>query len=146
MKIVNNQSTLYAIIGLLAGVLIGIFVSSYAVGNNMTGMMRMMGLNGQYSRMMGGNASQDEEGGRGMMGMGSSMNDMMKSLENKTGDEFDKSFMESMTVHHQGAIEMAKKAKEMSKRPEILKMASDIISAQTGEIEMMKGWQKEWGY
>ena len=28
-------------------------------------------------------------------------------LKNKTGDDFDKAFIEQMIIHHQGAIEMA---------------------------------------
>lgn len=140
----NNQSTLYAIIGLLAGVLIGIFVSSYAVNNNMTGMMRMMGLNGQYNRMMGGNLSNVNNEQKEMMGMGFSMNDMMKYMEGKTGDEFDRAFLDSMMVHHQGAIQMAEKVKTGTKRPELMKMADDIINAQTSEVDMMQQWQNEW--
>lgn len=138
----NNQSILYTIIGVLAGVLIGIFVSSYAVNNNMTGMMRMMGLNGQYNRMMGNgfNLKVDQE----VMGMSSSMDEMMESMEGKTGDEFDQAFLSAMMVHHQGAIDMARKVKANSKRPEILKMADDIVNAQTSEVEMMRQWQNEW--
>lgn len=142
----NNQSTLYAVIGILAGVLIGIFVSSYAVNNNMTGMMRMMGLNGQYNRMMGEDSLDgvDDTGRGGMMGMGSSMDEMMQSMEGKTGDDLDQAFLSAMMTHHQGAIKMAEKVKGATKRPELMKMADDIIKAQTSEVEMMRQWQKEW--
>lgn len=48
----------YALIGLLAGVLIGVFASSYAVNNNMSGMMNMMGIRlSGYSGTMMGNAN-----------------------------------------------------------------------------------------
>ena len=110
----KNQSTLYAIIGVLAGVLIGIFVSSYAVNNNMTSMMRMMGLNGQYNRMMGNGLNTED--GQEMMGMGSSMDEMMQSMEGKTGDELDQAFLSAMMIHHQGAIEMAGKKKDGPKK------------------------------
>ena len=43
----NKESILYGTIGLLAGVIIGGFGASYAVNNNNTGMMRMMGMNSQ---------------------------------------------------------------------------------------------------
>jgi len=33
-----------------------------------------------------------------------------------------------------------------AKHDEIKQMASDIISAQGKEVDMMKAWQKEWGY
>jgi len=107
-------------------------------------MMRMMGIGQNRANMMGSQGSEEIEN-QGI-GMGSSMNEMMQSMEGKEGDEFDKTFMESMTIHHQGAIEMAKKAKEMSNRDEIKNMADDIISAQTNEINMMMQWQKDWGY
>jgi uncharacterized protein (DUF305 family) len=72
------------------------------------------------------------------------MSGMMAGLNGKTGDEFDKAFLAEMIVHHQGAVVMAKAVLKNSKRPELIKLASDIISAQTGEITMMKNWQKAW--
>ncbi len=139
-----QKEYLYGIIGLLLGVVITVFVASNAVNNNDTNTMRMMGMN--TSGMMGNGKQQMMGQDGGKMGMGSSMDDMMESLQGKTGEEFDKSFMDSMMIHHQGAIEMAREAKANSKRPEIMKMADDIISAQTSEINMMKEWQKQWGY
>ena len=55
-------------------------------------------------------------------------------------------FMDMMTVHHQGAIDMARLAQESAMHDEIKSMANDIISAQTKEIEMMKDWQTQWRY
>jgi uncharacterized protein (DUF305 family) len=31
-----------------------------------------------------------------------------------------------------------------TKRPELIKLGNDIITAQTGEIQMMKEWRKVW--
>lgn len=101
-------------------------------------MMNMMGMKTQQSMMGKQNT--------GMMGMNSSMDDMMKSVEGKSGDEFDKNFISAMTIHHQGAIEMAKEAKANATHMELKKMADDIISAQTSEIEQMRMWQKDWKY
>ena len=83
-------------------------------------------------------------GGGGMMTMNSSMNEMMRSLEEAEGEDFDMAFMNSMMVHHEGAIEMAKEAKAKAMHEEIRNLADDIIAAQTNEIERMKMWQKEW--
>ena len=83
-------------------------------------------------------------GGGGMMTMNSSMNEMMRSLEEAEGEDFDMAFMNSMMVHHEGAIEMAKEAKTKGMHGEIRNLADDIIEAQTNEIEQMKMWQKEW--
>ena len=77
-------------------------------------------------------------------GMGMSMDDMVTALEGKTGDDLDKTFLSAMIVHHEGAIEMAREIKDKTARPELQKLADDIIKAQTEEIKQMKEWQKEW--
>lgn len=76
--------------------------------------------------------------------MNNTMTGMMSGLQGKTGDAFDKEFLSEMIVHHQGALEMAKAVLATSKRPELIKLANDVISAQTKEIDMMKGWQSAW--
>lgn len=134
VKNMKRDPLLYAIIGFIVGVVVIWFIATSAVNNNNTGMMGMMGIGQNRGNMMGS------------PGMGSSMNEMMESMEGKTGEDFDKAFMESMIIHHQGAIEMAQKARDMATHDEIKKMADDIISAQTSEIDMIKQWQKDWGY
>lgn len=136
----KNESMVYGIIGLLAGSLLSVLVASNAVNNNYAPMMRMMGMRTTSENMM-----KEEVEERGM-GMGSSMNEMMDTLEGKAGDDFDKAFIEAMIVHHEGAVEMAKEAKTNATHEEIKSLADDIISAQTNEIEMMKAWQIDWGY
>lgn len=83
-----------------------------------------------------------------MMNSGGSMSSMMmnmnKALEGKTGDAFDQAFLSEMIVHHQGAVEMANLVLKTSKRPELIKLANDIIAAQNGEIKMMQDWNKTW--
>ncbi len=76
--------------------------------------------------------------------MGSMMMDMTARMKGKTGDDLDKIFLEDMVVHHQGAVDMAVELQKGTKRPELQKMAKDIIDAQTKEIEMMKGWKSVW--
>jgi uncharacterized protein (DUF305 family) len=58
--------------------------------------------------------------------------------------EFDLRFVDAMTPHHQGAVEMAKEAQQKSKRPEIQNLAADIIKAQDIEINQMKQWRQAW--
>ena len=74
------------------------------------------------------------------------MSQMTDSLKGKTGDDFDQAFISGMIEHHQGAIDMAKLAQTSAKHDEIKKMANDIITAQSTEINMMQTWQTEWGY
>jgi uncharacterized protein (DUF305 family) len=73
-----------------------------------------------------------------------SMNQMTSSLSAKSGAEFDKLFIELMIAHHEGAIEMAGLARQNSQRAEIKDLAGEIVSAQTGEVIMMKGWLADW--
>lgn len=75
-----------------------------------------------------------------------SMEDMMTGLKGKTGDDFDKAFISEMIMHHQGAIDMAQEAKINAKHEELKKMAENIITAQTSEIDQMRKWQKNWNY
>jgi len=56
----------------------------------------------------------------------------------------DQDFLTQMIEHHEGAIAMAKEAENKSKRQEITDFAGTIISAQTGEIDRMYAWRKDW--
>ncbi len=76
--------------------------------------------------------------------MSHQMDGMVSSLYGKKGDELDKKFIEDMIVHHQGAIDMANVLLKETKRPELIKLGNDIISAQSSEINMMKNWLGSW--
>src|SRR5687768_12041833 len=129
----KREPILYGIIGLFAGLLIAGTVGTLSVNNDNRWMMKMMGMD--MSRI------QDKSAGH----MGMSMNGMQTQLQGKTGDEFDKNFIDMMIAHHEGAVEMAKRAQQSAMHDEIRRMADDIIKAQTKEIDMMKMWQVDWG-
>jgi uncharacterized protein (DUF305 family) len=80
------------------------------------------------------------------MGMMDSMSGMMTELEGKTGDDFDKAFLEQMILHHQGAIDMAAPGKDNASRQEVKDLSSAIVNDQMKEIAQMRTWQNEWGY
>lgn len=80
------------------------------------------------------------------MGVMNNMAGMTTELEGKTGDEFDKAFIEQMIMHHQSAINMAAPGEQNAQRQEVKDLTKAIVSAQTKEIEQMKKWQQEWGY
>lgn len=76
--------------------------------------------------------------------MSNSMADMTAGLQDKAGDAFDQAFIEEMIVHHEGAVAMAEQALQKAKHAEIKQMATEIIAAQTREIETMRTWLKDW--
>ncbi len=131
----KNTPILYGLIGLLLGsVLTHLYISSmFHAGPKKnwqsSGMMHQM----PDGSMMGGDNTMDA-----MMG------DMMMGLEGKTGDAFDKAFLSTMIVHHEGAVVMAEAVLKTSKRPELIKLAQEIIAAQNKEISSMKAWQASW--
>ncbi len=76
--------------------------------------------------------------------MSTVMEGMTSELEGKTGTEFERAFIDGMVAHHQGAVAMAEMVLQQSQRPELIKLANDIISAQTSEIGMMSEWRTQW--
>lgn len=110
-----SKDILFGIIGFLIGVLITIFVSSNAVNNNMTPVMRMMGMRS------------------GAFQNGVSNFSVM-----------DAHFIEQMIPHHEDAITMAKLATVKVTHQEIKILAQNIIDSQTKEINQMKAWYKVW--
>ncbi len=75
-----------------------------------------------------------------------SMSEMVASLENKTGDDYDEAFINEMIAHHQSAVDMAKLSSANAKHDEIKELSDEIINAQEKEITKMKQWQMDWGY
>ena len=131
----TNYKTVSVVLGLLLLVSLGFnFAKIKPAGDMHHDDMHMM-PNGDMmqnnNHQMGGN-------------MNSMMMDMTKRMQGKTGSELDKVFLEDMIVHHQGAVDMAKILATGTQRPELQKMASDIITVQNKEIEMMQGWLKQW--
>jgi len=62
-----------------------------------------------------------------------------KSSVPLTGDP-DRDFLAQMIPHHEGAIEMSKVLLKDGVRPEVRRLAQEIIAHQQGEIEMMRRW------
>jgi len=134
-----DKQPLYIIIGVLAGVILGIFIARYAVNTQSYPMLNMMGMGGMMQRDQTSMMGEQE-----MQGTGMSMNQMSSTLEALKGEDFDRMFITLMIDHHQGAIDMAKLALSNSEQDELKDLANDIISAQTKEIDLMKGWLDSW--
>ena len=70
---------------------------------------------------------------------------MMKNMTGTYTGNADVDFVKGMIPHHQGAIDMAKVALQYAKDPTLLKLATEIIAAQEGEIGFMNEWLKKNG-
>lgn len=70
---------------------------------------------------------------------------MMMSMDlGAADDQFDLRFLNAMIPHHEGAVVMANDALSKSTRPEIKKLAQEIIASQTAEIKQMQQWKQVW--
>lgn len=117
----ETKSLLYGLIGFFLG---GLIVALAAGSDGQTNTQQSMMNNNDQMTMM----------------------QMTEALEGKRGDEFDAAFIAHMIDHHEGAVVMAQLSEANAKHEEIKELSRDIISAQEKEIDMMKGWQKDWGY
>ena len=79
----------------------------------------------------------------GMGGMGGMDHSMSMDL-GPADANYDLRFIDGMSVHHQGAVNMAQDVLKQSKRPEMKKIANEMIVAQKREINQMKEWRKTW--
>jgi uncharacterized protein (DUF305 family) len=78
------------------------------------------------------------EGMEGMQGMDGMMTDQeMRGLEDASGEAFDTAFLELMIKHHEGAVAMARTEQADGAHAPAKKMAGEIITSQSAEIEHM---------
>ncbi|AVH22261.1 DUF305 domain-containing protein [Nocardia cyriacigeorgica] len=83
--------------------------------------------------------SAEEHGGHGGHAMPGMMTpEQMTALENATGPEFDRQWMEMMIEHHVGAIDMANTVLAEGVNPDTKALATSIVAAQQAEIDQMK--------
>jgi uncharacterized protein (DUF305 family) len=77
-----------------------------------------------------------DNSGHGMSGMVDA--EGLTKLKAAQGTEAARLFIEQMTGHHEGAIEMAKDEIDGGKYPQAIQLAREIITAQEAEIAEMK--------
>lgn len=97
-----------------------------------------------YQEWYGTDVPDEGDGSFGMMGGGGMMGGSFDAADLEGADPFDKAFIEQMVPHHQMGIMMAQMAGGSTDRWEIRGLADDIITGQSAEIELMRGWYDEW--
>ena len=75
----------------------------------------------------------------GMMDQGE-----MDQLMDLKGARFDLAFVDMMSRHHRGAIEMANTELKDGSLPEVKQLAQQIITAQQREVSQLAAWQRSW--
>jgi len=57
---------------------------------------------------------------------------------------YDLQFIDAMVAHHQAAIDMSLPADTNALRPELRDFARRVVEDQSREVELMKGWRRQW--
>lgn len=79
-----------------------------------------------------------ESGGQMDHGDGMMTADDLAALEDATGADASRLFLEQMIVHHEGAIDMAESQLADGQNPDAVALAQSIVDAQGAEIAEMK--------
>lgn len=85
---------------------------------------------------------EDENSMSGMPGMGGGSDglmsdDDMMALQDASGTDATKLFLTQMTVHHEGAVAMARLELDAGENADAQAMAASIVTSQTAEIAVM---------
>ncbi len=90
-------------------------------------------------------------GGHDMSSMGDgpmpgmATDEELAELRSADGDDFDVLFLQLMTRHHQGGLEMAQYAAANAEQPAVRNLATTIAESQTGETKLMASMLSERG-
>jgi uncharacterized protein (DUF305 family) len=68
----------------------------------------------------------------------------MTPLDQLSGDDFDRAFLQQMTMHHATAVEMSRPAVAQAAHQETKDLAQCIVDSQTKEIAQMRTWARDW--
>jgi len=105
-------------------------------------IQQLTGMLDQWSASMPGMSTEPSMPGMdhgGMSGDGMMTDEEMQQLENATGADFDRMWVQMMIKHHQGAVTMAKTELEQGKNADAKALAQKIVDAQEAEITEMQG-------
>lgn len=96
-----------------------------------------------YKQWFNREVPDEGKSGMGMMHM-DSMSGNEDTLKAVSAAEFDREFIKEMIPHHEMAVTMAQMLQSGTAHEEMKQLADNIITSQSKEIEMMRGWLKAW--
>ena len=113
-----------------------------AAGNNAMNRnsMTMTNANSMSNMQMNGNSTAMSNSNISEM---AGMSDM-KSSPNAASAPYDLQFLDTMSAHHQSAIDMAQTAVGKTQKPELKAFAQKIIVDQKKVIAQMQEWRDKW--
>ncbi len=97
-------------------------------------------MNGNSMAMNSNHSMSSADPNHGM----SEMMGQMKSDPNAASAPYDLQFLDTMSAHHQSAVDMAKMVDGKTDNAELKKFAASIIADQNKEIAQMKDWREKW--
>jgi len=116
-----------------------------ACGQNATNNNSAMNHGGMNHNSMNSNSMNMNGMNHNSMNMNSNMNHSnMKSDANAASAPYDLQFIDTMTAHHSGALDMAKMVDGRTQNADLKKFAAQIIKEQEKEIAEMKDWREKW--
>lgn len=68
----------------------------------------------------------------------------MRSSPKAASAPYDLQFIDTMSIHHQGAVDMSMLAESRAQHPELKELAANIIGDQEREIAKMSEWRDTW--
>lgn len=89
----------------------------------------------------GGMEGMDHGSGSGMSGMMTAED--LQALETAEGEDAARLYLEQMTAHHEGAVEMAQDQVEQGQNPQAVELARQVIEDQETEIAEMERMLQE---
>ena len=106
-------------------------------------------MNAWYGQWFGTAVPAYSSGMMGGMGHGvgmqmGSMEGDLDALAAASAADFDRVFIRQMIPHHEMAVMMARMLTAGTARDEMKQLAGDIITSQSQEIGMMRGWLLAW--
>jgi uncharacterized protein (DUF305 family) len=68
----------------------------------------------------------------------------MERLAKLSREEFEIAFLKMMIRHHAGAVRASSRCEDKAHHEELIELCHSIVESQSGEIELMETWLKEW--
>lgn len=135
----TNHAIIISLLALLVGLLIG-----YLFGANTFPHHNAFADNDTHNHMTD---HEDQSFGthHSMGGMMSGMMpSMMGNFTSGSDTKYEQVWLESMIIHHQGALHMTEELLDRTDRPELIEFGEKIIDTQSEEIETMQTWLNNW--